>query len=113
MRQKEGGLARSARTVNRRGPMKTMWAREAENAFGLMIGAACAEPVIETRGRGVVMVISVEEYERLLLLANDAGRTPTRLARRRNLANEAFGRVTIDQFPKTTALTGEKFVWRA
>jgi prevent-host-death family protein len=46
--------------------MKTMSAREAKNAFGLMIDAARAEPVlIEKHGRGVVMVISVEEYERL------------------------------------------------
>jgi prevent-host-death family protein len=46
--------------------MKTMSAREAKNAFGLMIDAARAEPVlIEKHGRGVVVVISVEEYERL------------------------------------------------
>lgn len=46
--------------------MKTMSAREAKNAFGLMIDMARAEPVrIEKHGRGVVMVISVEEYERL------------------------------------------------
>jgi prevent-host-death family protein len=47
--------------------MKTMSAREAKNAFGLMIDAARAEPVlIEKHGRGVVVVISVEEYERLM-----------------------------------------------
>ena len=46
--------------------MKIMSAREAKNAFGLMIDTARAEPVrIEKHGRGVVMVISVEEYERL------------------------------------------------
>ncbi len=46
--------------------MKTMSAREAKNAFGLMIDTARAEPVlIKKHGRGVVMVISVEEYERL------------------------------------------------
>ncbi len=46
--------------------MKTMSAREAKNAFGLLIDVARAEPVrIEKHGRGVVMVISVEEYERL------------------------------------------------
>ena len=48
--------------------MKTMSAREAKNAFGLMIDTARAEPVlIEKHGRGVVMVIAVEEYERLSL----------------------------------------------
>jgi prevent-host-death family protein len=46
--------------------MKTMSAREAKNAFGLMIDIARAEPVrIEKHGRGVVVVVSVEEYERL------------------------------------------------
>jgi prevent-host-death family protein len=55
--------------------MKTMSAREAKNAFGLMIDTARAEPVlIEKHGRGVVMVISVEEYERLSLLVNDVGK---------------------------------------
>jgi len=54
--------------------MKTMSAREAKNAFGLMIDTARAEPVlIEKHGRGVVMVISVEEYERLHGSANAAG----------------------------------------
>lgn len=46
--------------------MKTMSAREAKNSFGLMIDTARAEPVrIEKHGRGVVVVVSVEEYERL------------------------------------------------
>ncbi|MEJ5143231.1 type II toxin-antitoxin system Phd/YefM family antitoxin [Gluconobacter albidus] len=46
--------------------MKTMSAREAKNGFGLMIDTARAEPVlIEKHGRGAVVVVSVEEYERL------------------------------------------------
>ncbi|MBB6011318.1 prevent-host-death family protein [Aquamicrobium lusatiense] len=46
--------------------MKTMSAREAKNGFGLMIDTARAEPVlIEKHGRGVVVVISVEEFGRL------------------------------------------------
>ncbi|MGO9743220.1 MAG: type II toxin-antitoxin system prevent-host-death family antitoxin [Roseiarcus sp.] len=46
--------------------MKTMSALEAKNAFGLMIDSARADLVfIEKRGRGVVMVISVEECERV------------------------------------------------
>ena len=53
--------------------MKTMSAREAKNAFGLMIDTARAEPVlIEKHGRGVVMVIALEEYERLSV---QSGRT--------------------------------------
>jgi prevent-host-death family protein len=46
--------------------MKIMSAREAKNAFGLMIDTRRAQPVLTKKhGRGVVMVISVEEYERL------------------------------------------------
>ncbi len=46
--------------------MKTMSAREAKNAFGLMIDTARAEPVlIEKHGRGVVVVVAVEEFDRL------------------------------------------------
>lgn len=46
--------------------MKAMSARDAKNGFGLLIDTARAEPVlIEKHGRGVVMVISVEEYQRL------------------------------------------------
>ena len=56
--------------------MKTMSAREAKNAFGLMIDTARAEPVlIEKHGRGVVMVIAVEEYERLTVRLGSQGKT--------------------------------------
>ncbi len=55
--------------------MKTMSAREAKNAFGLVIDTARAEPVlIEKHGPGAVIVISVEEYERL---RGGARATPT------------------------------------
>lgn len=48
--------------------MKTMSAREAKNAFGLMIDTARAEPVlIEKHGRGVVVVVAVEEFKRLTI----------------------------------------------
>jgi len=63
--------------------MKTMSAREAKNAFGLMIDTARAEPVlIEKHGRGVVMVIAVEEYVRLTS-------TPTADRRTTNNENES------------------------
>ena len=46
--------------------MKTMSAREAKNAFGLLIDLAIAEPVvIERHGRPVVVVVSYENFERL------------------------------------------------
>ncbi|MGH9068998.1 MAG: type II toxin-antitoxin system prevent-host-death family antitoxin [Acidimicrobiales bacterium] len=62
--------------------MKTMSAREAKNAFGLMIDIARAEPVlIEKHGRGVVMVISVEEYERLSVRSERADKATSGIKR--------------------------------
>ncbi|MBN9082094.1 MAG: prevent-host-death protein [Rhizobiales bacterium 62-17] len=47
--------------------MKTMSAAEAKNGFGQMIDIARHEPVkIEKHGRVVVVVISIEDYERLI-----------------------------------------------
>ncbi len=46
--------------------MKTMSARDAKNGFGRLIDIARAEPVtIEKHGRAVVVVMAVEEFERL------------------------------------------------
>ncbi|TKV77073.1 type II toxin-antitoxin system Phd/YefM family antitoxin [Rhizobium sp. AU243] len=46
--------------------MKTMSARDAKNAFGLLLDTARAQPVaVEKHGRAVVVVISVEEFERM------------------------------------------------
>jgi prevent-host-death family protein len=46
--------------------MKTMSAKDAKNSFGRLIDTARAEPVlIEKHGRGVVVVVAVEEYERM------------------------------------------------
>lgn len=46
--------------------MKNMSAKEAKNGFGLLLDTARAEPVtIEKHGRPVVVVVSVEEFERL------------------------------------------------
>ena len=61
--------------------MKTMSTREAKNGFGLMIDTARAEPVlIEKHGRGVVMVIALEEYQRLSVQSRrtDKGETGTK-----------------------------------
>ena len=65
----------------RKSAKKTMSAREAKNAFGLMIDTARAQPVlIEKHGRGVVVVVSVEEYERLSVQSGrtDKGETGTK-----------------------------------
>jgi len=73
--------------------MKTMSAREAKNAFGLMIDTARAEPVrIEKHGRGVVMVISVEEYERLHGRANGPAARPDPVAAPRGAKREGMER---------------------
>ena len=46
--------------------MKFMSAKDAKNGFGLLIDTALVEPVtIEKHGRPVVVVVSIEEFERL------------------------------------------------
>jgi hypothetical protein len=61
--------------------MKTMSAREATNAFGLMIDTACAEQLrTEKHWRGVVMVMAAEEHERLTVRFAANGRADERLA---------------------------------
>lgn len=46
--------------------MKIMSAKDAKNAFGRLLDTARAEPVIvEKHGRAVVVVLAVEEFERL------------------------------------------------
>nr|WP_242223996.1 type II toxin-antitoxin system Phd/YefM family antitoxin [Shinella zoogloeoides] len=47
--------------------MKSLSAAEAKNAFGHLIDLARHEPVlIEKHNRPVVVVISIEEYDRLM-----------------------------------------------
>ncbi|TAX74717.1 type II toxin-antitoxin system Phd/YefM family antitoxin [Rhizobium leguminosarum] len=47
--------------------MKSMSAKDAKNAFGLLLDTARAEPVtVEKHGRPVVVVLSIEEFERLI-----------------------------------------------
>jgi len=46
--------------------MKTMSAKDAKNSFGLLLDQARAEPVqVEKHGRPVVVVMSVEQFEKL------------------------------------------------
>ena len=53
--------------------MKTMSAKDAKNTFGMTIDLARAEPVaIEKHGRKVVVVVAVEEYDRLKGLEHGA-----------------------------------------
>ncbi len=57
--------------------MKNMSAKDAKNEFGLLLDTARAEPVtIEKHGRPVAVVVSVEEYDRLLRIAKVSKRTP-------------------------------------
>lgn len=59
--------------------MKNFSARDAKNQFGLLIDTARVDPVvIENHGRPVVVVCSVEEFDRLQRLAagnSDPGST--------------------------------------
>ena len=46
--------------------MKIMSARDAKNSFGLLLDQARAAPVqVEKHGRPVVVVMSIEEFQRL------------------------------------------------
>lgn len=59
--------------------MKSMSAKDAKNAFGRLIDNARAAPVtIEKHGRAVVVVLSVEEYERLSQTAWEKRRKTTK-----------------------------------
>lgn len=52
--------------------LKTMSARAAKNGFGTLMDAAMAGPVtIEKHGRPAVVVLSVEQYQRLCESAHD------------------------------------------
>jgi prevent-host-death family protein len=43
-----------------------MSAKDAKNSFGLLLDSARAEPVqVEKHGRPVVVVVSIEEFQRL------------------------------------------------
>ncbi|HEX7854738.1 MAG TPA: type II toxin-antitoxin system prevent-host-death family antitoxin [Sphingobium sp.] len=49
-----------------------MSAKDAKNSFGLLLDSARAEPVqVEKHGRPVVVVISVEEFQRLRNIAGN------------------------------------------
>lgn len=53
--------------------MQTFSAKEAKNGFGRLIDLARAAPVlVEKHGRGVVVVLAVEEFNRLKRLEADA-----------------------------------------
>ena len=66
--------------------MKTMSARDAKNGFGLLLDTARAEPVtIEKHGRPVVVVLAVEEYERITEVINKQNDLGTKLRSRRKL----------------------------
>lgn len=52
--------------------MQTLSAKEAKYQFGKLIDTARAEPVtVEKHGRAVVVVLAIEEYERLKAIENN------------------------------------------
>ena len=67
--------------------MHIMSARDAKNGFGRLIDMARAEPVaIEKHGRRVVVVLAVEEYDRLV------AETPIGVPARGNPGHEPGGK---------------------
>jgi len=52
--------------------MQALSAMDAKYNFGRLIDTARAEPVtMETRGRAIIVVLAVEEYERLKNIESD------------------------------------------
>ena len=57
--------------------MQSMSAKDAKYGFGRLIDLARSEPVVvEKHGRPVVVVLAVEEYERLRGEGKNAGHDP-------------------------------------
>ena len=93
--------------------MKTMSAREAKNGFGLMIDTARPEPVlIEKHGHGMVVVVSVEEYERLSVQLDARIREKRGPRGRPKVANEASVCVKLNHSLRSTASNQEAVRWR-
>ena len=64
--------------------MQTLSARDAKYNFGRLIDTARAEPVtVEKHGRPVVIVLAVEEYQRLKMIELNTGRRRSLPFRRR------------------------------
>ena len=60
--------------------MKTIPAREAKRWFGRLVDTARAEPVVvEKHGRPVVVVVAIEEYERLKSAERERSRAGDRI----------------------------------
>jgi prevent-host-death family protein len=63
--------------------MRSMTAKDAKYGFGRLIDLARAEPVtVEKHGRPVVVVMAVEEFERLKMLDASVQEPPATKARR-------------------------------
>ncbi|MEN2976944.1 type II toxin-antitoxin system prevent-host-death family antitoxin [Tistrella bauzanensis] len=61
--------------------MKSISARDAKYSFGKLIDTARAGPVtVEKHGRAVVVVLAVEEYERLKAIESEQSAKPPRSA---------------------------------
>jgi len=70
--------------------MQTLSAKDAKYGFGRLIDLACAEPVVVAKhGRPVVVVMAVEEYERLPSSATFASKAFRRVLKfARSLRNQ-------------------------
>lgn len=57
--------------------MKRISAKDAKYGFGRLLDTAMAQPVtIEKHGRPVAVVLSIEEYQRLIALTQDRDLRP-------------------------------------
>jgi prevent-host-death family protein len=64
--------------------MQSISAKEAKYCFGRLIDLARAEPVtVEKHGRPVVVVLAIEEYEKLREIANGAAAPESARVKRR------------------------------
>lgn len=72
--------------------LQSISAKDAKYGFGRLIDLARAEPVtVEKHGRPVVVVLSIEEYERLREGATGASSAKKRRAKRSNKSGDQSG----------------------
>ena len=77
-------MANSIRCV-----MQSMSAKDAKHAFGRLIDLARAQPIlVQKHGRAVVVVLAVEEYERLRDRAGEADIDTAKETKARNIHRE-------------------------
>ena len=78
--------------------MKTLGASEAKNRFGELLDLARREPIqISKKGRNVVVVLSVEEFERLSELENELLAFKAEKAQREGFIGESESEALLEK----------------